>query len=139
MDTTKPAVKPPLPASAEPTRIKSICPECGEVFERDRDIAFCPDCKPKDDGSKDAKRGNRHQRGYDNTWSRLSARARKLQPFCLDCGSTYDLTADHNTDTWKRREAGKVLRLKDIDVVCRRCNGERGAARGETATDAWRR
>lgn len=120
-------------------KLKSICPGCGEVVDRQLESGtWCETCKPKDDGMKDIRRGNRHQRGYDNTWQRLSKRARKLQPFCEDCGSTDDLTGDHTEEAWRRREAGKVIRLQDIAVVCRRCNSERGAARGEKSSDVWR-
>ncbi len=72
--------------------------------------------------------------GYDYRWRKLSERARKLQPFCSDCGTRDDLTADHSPEAWARKEAGKTIRLKDIDVVCRTCNIKRGNVRGETPT-----
>lgn len=72
-------------------------------------------------------------RGYDYAWTQLSKRARKLQPFCEDCGTTYDLTADHSPEAWDRKERGLIIRLQDIAVVCRPCNSKRGAARGEKA------
>ncbi len=68
-------------------------------------------------------------RGYDSRWDELSRRARKLQPFCSDCGATENLQADHSPEAWTRRAAGKAIRLKDIDVVCGPCNTERGQAR----------
>ena len=39
-------------------------------------------------------------RGYDAEWDRLSRRARRLQPWCSDCGSTEDLQADHLPSAW---------------------------------------
>ena len=69
------------------------------------------------------------RRGYDATWKKLSRRARQLQPFCLDCGTTEDLTTDHTPEAWERKLAGKVIRLEDVAVVCRGCNARRGAAR----------
>lgn len=57
---------------------------------------------------------------YDWRWRRLSEKARRLQQFCTDCGTTLDLTADHSPEAWERRAAGKPIRLRDIDVVCRR-------------------
>lgn len=128
----------PQPAGEETKRLKAICSICGAAYERDMERAQCETCKPKDDGAREVDRGNRHERGYDNTWQRLSKRARQLQPFCLDCGATDDLTGDHTEEAWKRREAGKVIRLQDIEVVCRRCNSERGAARGEKSSNRWR-
>lgn len=68
--------------------------------------------------------------GYDTTWDKLSVRARKLQPWCTDCGTTFDLTCDHSPEAWARKAAGKPIRLLDVDVVCRPCNAKRGQARG---------
>lgn len=73
-------------------------------------------------------------RGYDWQWTKLSRRARKLQPFCTDCGNTENLTGDHSPEAWARKAAGKPIRLQDIDVVCGPCNQSRGAARGHSAT-----
>lgn len=53
-----------------------------------------------------------------------------MQPFCLDCGATDDLQADHTPEAWARKAAGKAIRLQDIAVVCGRCNRDRGQARG---------
>ena len=74
------------------------------------------------------------QQGYDSKWRRLSEQARRLQPFCVDCGRVDDLQADHSPEAWRRRDKGLPIRLKDIDVVCRSCNVARGAARGENVT-----
>lgn len=106
--------------------------------------AYCGTCKPAPDhAAKEARRRaldgkTTTERGYGWTWQKLSKRARRLQPFCLDCGSEHDLTTDHSMTAWQRIADGKTVRLKDIDVVCRRCNSERGAARGEQATDKFR-
>lgn len=73
--------------------------------------------------------------GYDTAWRKLSERARRLQPFCSDCGATEDLQGDHSPEAWKRKAEGKVIRLADIDVVCGGCNIRRGPARGGEARD----
>lgn len=70
------------------------------------------------------------ERGYDTAWRKLSLRARRLQPWCSDCGTGEDLTGDHLPIAWERKAKGLPIRLKDIDVVCRACNNRRGAARG---------
>ena len=75
-------------------------------------------------------------RGYDSQWDRLSRKARRLQPFCSDCGSTKDLQADHTPEAWRRHDAGLPIRLRDVDVVCGPCNRLRGAARGKGGRDA---
>lgn len=101
------------------------CVECGELSDR----AHCPEHRPKTaDHTKTA-----HQRGYDWTWQQLSARARRLQPFCEECGTTEDLTTDHTPEAWRRKQAGKTIRLRDVRVLCRSCNASAGAARGEHA------
>lgn len=131
--------------SGNPKKMKSICAECGQPYEMDGAAGKCDDCRPRRDYSTERKifpsrreAGNRHARGYDNEWQRLSLRARRRQPWCSDCGSPHDLTADHSVAAWQRKEAGKSIRLQDIDVVCRSCNAVRGAARGPEATDDHR-
>lgn len=74
------------------------------------------------------------QRGYDAAWDKLSRQARRLQPFCADCGAEDDLTTDHTREAWKRKSRGKRIRLIDVEVVCRSCNSKRGKARGSSVT-----
>lgn len=111
-------------------RLSSVCPDCGRVFDRESSSAYCNDCKPIDD-SWTLRDKTTDERGYGAAWQRLSKRARRLQPFCTDCYSPDDLTADHTERAWQRYDAGKTIRLQDIDVVCRDCNSARGAARGD--------
>lgn len=75
---------------------------------------------------------NASARGYDTAWRKLSERARRLQPFCTDCGSTEDLQTDHSPQAWQRKAEGHAIRLADVEVVCGPCNRTRGAARGRT-------
>lgn len=100
------------------------CLECGEPCTGSRCSAHrLPDTKPPP-----------YARGYDHRWRVLSERARRVQPWCSDCGATDDLTCDHSPRAWARKAAGKVIRLRDVDVVCGRCNRARGAARGADAS-----
>ena len=109
----------------------SPCIECGQPTDGPR----CDEHQPR----ATAKPGS-GKRGYDWTWQQLSTRARRLQPWCSDCFATDDLTTDHTEDAWKRKAAGKVIRLTDVDVVCRSCNAKRGRARptGERAHEGPR-
>lgn len=77
-------------------------------------------------------------RGYGTSWDKLSRRARRLQPWCTDCGSTERLELDHLPTAWQRQAAGKPLRLGiDTEVVCNVCNVRRGSSRpGATRGDA---
>lgn len=96
------------------------CLECGEPSEG----AHCPEhARPSSPKTSAA------SRGYDAAWRRLSAKARKLQGFCSDCGATEDLQTDHSAEAWRRKAAGKPIRMQDVDVVCGPCNRKRGAAR----------
>jgi len=74
------------------------------------------------------------QRGYDAAWQRLSKRARRLQPFCTDCGSSEDLQCDHTPEAWARKAAGKAIELRHVQVLCGACNRAAGAARGHSST-----
>ncbi len=98
------------------------CIVCGEVAEAER----CDEHKLKSSGKHNA---SPYERGYDHAWKLLSQRARRLQPFCSDCGATEDLQCDHTEQAWLRRAAGKAIRIKDVDVVCGPCNRARGSAR----------
>lgn len=120
--------------------LRSVCADCGLVYERESKSARCPECQPTRERTarrivSESRRGTRRSRGYDQAWERLSKRARRLQPWCSDCGREDDLTTDHSPQAWERRERGLTIRLEDVDVVCSTCNGERGAARGPDAMD----
>lgn len=101
----------------------TACLDCGEPCDGPRCTEHTHDTKP-----------TASARGYDHTWTKLSKRARRLQPFCSRCGAVDDLQADHTPEAWARKAAGKAIRLADIDVLCGPCNRDAGAARGHTAT-----
>ena len=118
----------------------STCSDCGRPFQREDSASKCPECKPARARTarritSESRRGSAKDRGYDAAWTRLSRRARRLQPWCSDCGREDHLTTDHSPAAWERRAAGKPLRLEDVDVVCRWCNADRGPARGPDAVD----
>lgn len=129
-------------------RLTSICADCAAPYRRDdsNKRGTCTDCSRPERQQAERRRSDYRQdkglttkqRGYTGAWRRLSERARELSPLCEDCGATDDLTGDHSVEAWQRYAAGKTIRLKDIAVVCRTCNAERGAARGESASDDHR-
>lgn len=96
------------------------CVTCGELSQTTR----CPDHTPTP-----YPKAPTAERGYGAAWQRLSRRARAIQGYCSDCGTTDDLTTDHSEQAWARAERGLPIRLVDVDVVCRTCNGRRGQAR----------
>lgn len=126
---------------AEPVSLlRSVCSECGTVYERQTSGSRCPECTPTRERTarrivSESRRGTAKSRGYDAAWNRLSKRARRLQPFCSDCGREDQLTTDHSPRAWERRAAGLPIRLEDVDVVCQWCNGDRGPARGPEAVE----
>jgi len=100
------------------------CLSCGAPSERTR----CGGCQPAEQRRLDARRGSFRQRGYDSAWDRLSRRARRLQPFCGDCGSREHLTVHHLQ--WP------ATRLAHVEVLCSPCNNRRGP-RGDTLNQTY--
>ena len=96
---------------------------CGEPCDNGR----CDDHQPKQPSKL-----SREARGYNDAWRKLSRRARDLQPWCSNCGTTEDLTCDHLE--WP------ATTLKQVDVLCRTCNARKGKPttnndpRGKTLT-----
>lgn len=102
------------------------CITCGELGEHSR----CTDCSTEHRKQYTVTpKVSPQVRGYDQTWRKLSERARRLQPWCTTCGTDQNLTADHSPEAWRRREQGKPIRLKDISVECMTCNIDAGPAR----------
>ncbi|SLL01412.1 Uncharacterised protein [Mycobacteroides abscessus subsp. abscessus] len=95
------------------------CLDCGEPTDQSR----CPDHRLPD------RKPSARARGYDADWDALSKRARRLQPWCTDCGATEDLQTDHLPEAWARHDAGLPIRLTDVEVCCGPCNRARGAGR----------
>lgn len=91
-----------------------LCVICGEPTPESRCEAHRPEQPTK---------ASSRARGYTAAWDRLSLKARKLQPWCSDCGSKDNLTADHLR--WPARS------IRDVDVTCMDCN----IARGKTPRD----
>ena len=105
-------------------RLARPCHRCGEPTS----ATYCPDCRPAP--AEPTRRLATF--AYDRRWRKLSTRVRKLQPFCLDCGSRDDLTADHIIPVTEAPElAHEPL---NIAVRCRPCN----SAKGDRCTDADR-
>ena len=101
-----------------------IEPGCGEPSTSSR-------CAEHRREHRNNRRESSRARGYDTTWTKLSKRARAAQPWCLDCGTTDDLTVDHLPIAWERKAEGKAIRLQDVAVVCGLCNSRRGSSRPE--------
>lgn len=95
------------------------CLVCGEPTNGPRCLEHTIDTQP-----------SAAARGYDWQWQKLSKQARRLQPFCIDCGATTELQCDHSPEAWAAKAAGKPIKLSMVDVVCGPCNVKRGAARG---------
>lgn len=103
------------------------CLSCGELTTASR----CDDCRPVADrlSARVLPRTSPRTRGYDTAWDNLSARARRLQPFCILCGDPTDLTTDHLPEAWERKARGQTIRLCDVRVLCRGCNTAAGTSR----------
>ena len=86
----------------------------------------CPDCARRYDRAKmarrRARRGTTAQRGYDSEYRELRKAAIAAHPYCADCGSTNDLTADHVVPLSQGGDPHGALVVR-----CRSCNSRRGA------------
>ena len=100
----------------------------------------CEECspQPKRWNQRGRKRQSTTALGYGHSWRLLSERARRLQPFCNECGATQQLTTDHLPIAHYRQERGLPLRLSDVQVLCQQCNNEAGEARpGSPRYEKW--
>jgi len=68
-------------------------------------------------------RGTSTQRGYGYAWQQKSRQAIADHPWCANCGAVDDLTTDHPTAMAK----GGAALPEVVVVLCRRCNGRKGA------------
>jgi len=98
------------------------CLGCGEPVKATR----CTGCAPAAERTSHAAKSSARARGYTSSWDKLSARARRAQPFCTDCGTTADLQSDHLR--WPARS------LRDVAVRCGPCNRAAGPARTRGGT-----
>lgn len=107
------------------------CLSCGELSDARR----CEDCAPSTTALRAT---SSRERGYDAAWDRVSVEARRLQPWCLDCGREDRLTADHLPSAWARKAAGLAIRVEDVEVLCSDCNAARGSSRpGSQRAEGW--
>ena len=93
------------------------CIACGEVISTG---TRCSTCTPADT----KKPRKIAHAGTDNQWRRLSLRARRMQPFCIDCHTDQDLTADHIIPVDIAPELAHTT--ENITVRCRPHNSARG-------------
>lgn len=95
------------------------CLDCGTPTEAG---SRCAECAPA--ARVDRRRGRKRER-RSSAWDRLSKRARRAQPWCSECGSTDDLTADHVVPL---ADGGPMLPgPAGVAVLCRSCNARKGS------------
>lgn len=102
------------------------CIKCGALIASG---SRCTECKLP---SAPKNRPRDHPHANPAAWKRLSKAVRKAQPFCLDCGRTDELHADHIIAVSERPDL--ALERLNITVRCPTCNGRRGSK----CTDAER-
>lgn len=98
------------------------CLSCGDLSP----ASYCPTCNAERLRVRERRRGTTKQLGYGSSWKRLSAKARRLQPFCSTCGTSDDLTADHIIPLARSDRTAKVT-IEQVAVLCRSCNARKGA------------
>lgn len=95
------------------------CLTCGEVSEGSR----CPE-HTRDRESR-RPRDKTHVHFNTARWKRLSARLRKMSPFCELCGATERLSVDHIARVQDRPEW--TYEVANLRILCLRCNGRLSA------------
>ncbi|WP_225037991.1 HNH endonuclease [Mycobacterium canetti] len=104
------------------------CLICGQPAANTR----CDQHRPKNNRTARRTRG---QAAHDPHWRAISTQARRAQPWCDDCGSASDLTADH---ILPKTVAPELVHCREnIAVRCRSCNSRRGTT-GYNEDDAQR-
>ena len=93
------------------------CLACGDLITAG---TRCSSCTPADT----KKPRQIAHAGTDSQWRRLSLRARRMQPFCIDCHTDQDLTADHILPVDQFPELAYAM--ENITVRCRPHNSARG-------------
>ncbi|VDR40031.1 Uncharacterised protein [Tsukamurella paurometabola] len=93
------------------------CLHCGDLITSG---TRCASCTPADT----KKPRKIAHAGTDSQWRRLSVRARRMQPFCIDCHTDRDLTADHIIPVDVAPELAYAM--ENITVRCRTHNSARG-------------
>ena len=91
------------------------CIGCGVLIAKG---GRCRPCTPK------RARPQGHPHTNTGRWKKLSAKVRKAQPWCLDCGATIDLCADHIISVDERPDL--AFEPLNLTTRCRTCNGRRG-------------
>ena len=96
------------------------CAQCGDIIATG---TYCTECKPKPAATTKV-RPKGHVHTNTTRWKRLSDKARKLQPWCVDCGAHDDLTGDHIIPV--SEDPTLAYEVLNIAVRCRTCNSRRG-------------
>lgn len=95
-----------------------VCIECGELGSGTR----CDACQAELDQRLGRQRGGANARGYTRQWQGQSARVRREQPYCDECGTPVDLTCDHVV----AKANGGTDDRSNLTTLCRRHNGAKG-------------
>ena len=101
--------------------------DCGELTEQSR----CPEHRIK--RSKSTRKG--HARNAAR-WQKLRAKCVAMMPWCLDCGRTDQLEADHIVPVAIAPEL--AYEILNTTTRCRRCNAKRGTTYTEEEEKAVR-
>lgn len=103
------------------------CLDCGEPGDRPRCAEHVRPvhAEPRD-------RSHVHWNG--TRWKKLSAIARRLMPWCADCGRRTQLTTDHVIPVSARPDL--AYELDNLMTRCKPCNGRKGDTMPDAATVA---
>gem|GEM_PF-7072769 len=97
------------------------CTACGEPHDGP---GRCPDCRREADTARDRTRDRASAHWNNTRWKNLSARLRRMSPFCEICGSKTMLEVDHILPIVEFPEL--VYFVENLRVLCRKHNRSRG-------------
>lgn len=107
--------------------MRKPCTVCGEPSEGSR----CDEHRREQENARESRKNVQHPAHANRTrWKNASRRARKAQPWCLDCGATTNLSVDHIIPFRERPDLAYAQ--DNLAIRCRSCN----AAKGDTMPDA---
>ncbi|MFI8237591.1 HNH endonuclease [Streptomyces sp. NPDC085866] len=94
-----------------------MCPRHKRLHPLGKGCPLCQGAPRRKHPSKNTRKAG----AYDYQWQKVRAEAIALQPWCLFCGKTTDLTGDHIVPL----KEGGTNSLDNIRVLCRSCNTRR--------------
>ena len=108
-----------------PERIKRrcLCRSCNALHRNAN--GYCDEHKAQASGwtKREQHKGNRHQRGYGNEWTKLRIEIlRRDKNLCQPCMRAGRLTEAHAVDHIKPKAKGGTDEPRNLEAICKACH-----------------